>query len=81
MKNSSRKKSSLTKELLNYFLTRKRATLDELIKRFPDQKRSIYTIANRLERLGYLKKEKFKHNRRLRNFFQLTKQGRERGRR
>ncbi len=68
-------KNNLTRQLLDFFHTKKATLLDEFIKRHPEKADSIYTIVNRLEKLGLVQKFKHRHDRRLRSFFRLTEKG------
>lgn len=66
----------LTSRLLNFFSGKKQALLDDFVKAQNQKAQVIYSLANRLKRLGYLEKIRRPRPRELRNFFRLTRKGR-----
>lgn len=68
-------KQTLTGQLLDYVRQRKQAGLDEFIAGHPGRAQTIYTLADRLAKTGFLKKIKLRDGRRLKSFFRLTAEG------
>ena len=51
------------------------STLDDLLSKYPDKQNSLYVTADRLVKEGFLNKKRTRRDRRLKNFFYLTKSG------